>query len=145
MWNKAERTNIIILIVWLFAISFFKDDFTPDYLNTSDAAFIGEAPYRLPLLFSHPLFWFKAIVYSSCFCLLPYFILQRATSIGYSLLILCLLIIIMIALYAAVFLNSALLDRSIIPKMNRFFHSPIFTLFFLAAYNINNRLNQNGG
>ncbi len=124
----------------MFAISFFKDDATPDYLNTSNAYFLLNAESRLSLITQFPAFWISALLYSLTFALLPYYIVKIVCSDEYALYLLYILLAVAAAEYALVFINHPQIDHAIIPKINRLYHSPIFTLFFLAAYRINNRM-----
>jgi hypothetical protein len=143
--DKSEKHIITIcLVALLFAISFFKDDFTPDYLNTPDARFIEQAHSRFHTLFEFPSFWLTAIIYSLLFCVLPYFVLRNATTQSFANIIFVLLIAVIVMEYSMIFIGTASIDRYIIPKVNRSFHSPLFTLFFLAAFTVNNRLKENG-
>lgn len=132
--------NSLGLLVILFAVSFFKDDVTPDYLNTDAAYFLKEAPSRISTVISNPWFWLKSFVYSSLFVYLPYVILSRSTSLAFAKMIAILFIAIAIGLYMMIWIQVPRLDISVIPKINRFFHSPIFTLFFLASFTINKRM-----
>ncbi len=135
--------NSFGLIMLLFAISFFKDDITPDYLNTPDAHFLAsENINRFASLIQHPWFWSKAIVYSGIFAVLPFFILLRTTHKTYAKWVLWLLLLIVGMEYVGILVHQPRLDMAIIPKINRFYHSPLFTLFFLAAFTVNKRLNN---
>jgi hypothetical protein len=44
-----------------------------------------------------------------------------------------------VTIYACVFIESSAIDVHLIPKINRYFHSPIFTLFLVAAIKIKRR------
>jgi hypothetical protein len=138
--TEEQNTNTIGLIVLLFVISFLKDDITPDFLNTPKALFLKDAPIRLFTLFSNPVFWILAIGYSVLFTVLPYFIMQIACSEQYAKYVLIILASIAVSEYVMIWANYQVLDHYIIPKVNRFYHSPLFTLFFFAAYTINRRM-----
>jgi hypothetical protein len=143
--DKSDRHMITLcLLALLFAISFFKDDFSPDYLNTPDAAFLGDLSNRPHSVFDFPLFWISAFAYSCLFCVLPYYTLKSGTNRSFAKTVAGLFLLIMLAEYLMILLGNNRLDTSIIPKVNRFYHSPIFTLFFLAAFTINNRLKEHG-
>lgn len=137
---KKQYIYLLSLILLLFAISFFKDDITPDYLNTPNAYFLKLTGSRLATLSAFSLFWFTAIVYSLAFAIVPYYILKTACNQQFAQYIFILLLLIMIVEYVLIFAANPKIDTAIIPKINRFYHSPIFTLFFLASYTINKRL-----
>lgn len=131
----------ITLLVLLFVMSMFKDNFTPDYRNTPAALFLSPeylSTSRVLTLTSHFLFWLKAMLYTVCFIVLPSTIIhtifkQRALS-----LFTCLLhLVIAIVLYTAIFINEPAIDSIFVSKINRYLHSPIITLFLWAAFQLN--------
>jgi hypothetical protein len=137
--NEERHIASTCLIVILFAVSFLKDDFSPDYLNTPNAAFLETAPSRFQTLFEFPSFWLCAIAYSAVFIVLPYRIFLFSSNKQFATLILLTLSAVAVLLYLMVFSNIPKLDTVVIPKINRFFHSPIITLFLLAAFTLNTR------
>lgn len=137
--NEERHIASTCLIVILFAVSFLKDDFSPDYLNTPDAAFLGEVPSRFGTLFQHPGFWLGAIAYSIVFIVLPYRIFLFSSNVKFARMVMLTLTSAAVLLYLLVFLNIPKLDTIVIPKLNRFYHSPIITLFLLAAFTLNTR------
>ena len=140
MDEDHKHINSIGLIALLFAISFFKDDVTPDYLNTHQAQFIGTATNRIETFLEQPQFWIIAIIYSSFFVILPYYIVKRSRNQRFSNYVLIFLLLVMCLEYILILINNNKIDIAIIPKINRFYHSPIFTLFLLASYTVNKRL-----
>jgi hypothetical protein len=144
--NRSERHIITAcLVAVLFAISLFKDDFSPDFLNTDNAAFIGSADNRFASLIEFPFFWFRALLYSTLFCVFPYHIIKTATKTrAYAEWVLRVLLLVFLAEYVLIFIHADLLDHNIIPKINRLYHSPLATLFFLAAFNINTKFSSDG-
>jgi hypothetical protein len=142
--GKNEQHIITIcLLALLFVLSFFKDDFSPDFLNTPDASLIGQSEQRLQTIFEFPSFWLSAIVYSALFFILPYYIFTVATRHSFATTIATILMMVAILEYLLIFANQPLLDEAIIPKINRFYHSPLFTLFFLAAFTLHSRSAKN--
>jgi hypothetical protein len=135
--------NSFGLIMLLFAISFFKDDITPDYLNTPAAHFLAsDSTVRITSFALYPWFWINALIYSAVFAVLPYFILVRATNKTYAKWVLLLLVLIVSIEYVGIFIHHPKLDTAFIPKINRFYHSPLFTLFFLAAFTVNKQFSN---
>lgn len=137
--NQERHIASTCLIVILFAVSFLKDDFSPDYLNTPSAAFLETAPSRIQTLFEFPAFWLGAIAYSIVFIVLPYRIFLFSSNKKYASVILMALSAVAVLLYLMVLINIPKLDTAVIPKINRFYHSPIITLFLLAAFTLNTR------
>jgi hypothetical protein len=138
--NEERHIASTCLIVLLFVVSFFKDDFSPDYFNTPDAEFIGTVPSRLRSLFQFPGFWLCAFAYSMVFLIIPYRIFLFSSNRTFANVVLVTLTGVIVLEYVLIFCNVPLLDKAIIPKINRLYHSPIFTLFTLAAFTINTRL-----
>lgn len=131
-----------MLFTLLLLASFFKDELTPDYLNTPAAAFLSapaEGP-RVATLGSHTGFWIASVLYSLLFVLLPYFIIRLySANRNLARLVLAVHAGVCILIYLMVFAGSTTLDRAIIPKLNRYFHSPIMTLFFIAAFTLSRK------
>lgn len=146
MKKQADYTVPIGLLLCLFALSFFKDDFTPDYLNTENAAFlspkISHGIDRLTSLVSHFPFWLMAFAYSLAFAVLPYFIIKATCDPVFARYVFLFFLAIFFGEYLLIFMNLKLLDVALIPKINRFYHSPIFSLFLIAAYTLNNRMKK---
>jgi hypothetical protein len=128
------------LLLLLLVISVFKDDITPDYRNTPNAAFLSPETLqssRISTLLTHPLFWLSALIYTILFTLLPTLIIkftfqQKSLTAFTSYVLGC----ISILLYLAIFANSPLLDQVVVSKVNRYLHSPILVLFLWAAYTL---------
>ncbi len=137
--NEERHIASTCLIVILFAVSFLKDDFSPDYLNTPDAAFLETAPSRFQTIFEYPSFWFAAFAYSIVFIVLPYRIFLFSSNKKFANMILLTLFSVATVLYLMVFIQIPQLDTIVIPKINRFYHSPSITLFLLAAFTLNTR------
>jgi hypothetical protein len=143
---KKQHNHIVLtgLLVLLFILSFFKDNLTPDYLNSPAAAFLDPAlnagTSRIYLIVPHRVFWIKAVCYSALFSVLPYTILRKSSNPVFARYVLYCFAAIGTGLYILILANNRLLDTAIVPKINRFYHSPILTLFLVAAYSINNRL-----
>lgn len=143
---KKHNWYGIALLFILFVISFFKDDFTPDYRNTPSALFLSPdrlAASRLSTIGSHGLFWLMALIYSSCFIVLPTAIIkvvfQQKSLTQFTLL---LHVGIVTALYLSIFANVQAIDMIFVSKVNRYLHSPIITLFLWAAFMLNKRAPQ---
>ncbi|TAE87022.1 MAG: hypothetical protein EAY81_04720 [Bacteroidetes bacterium] len=143
--KKLNWYGIVLLLI-LFVISFFKDDFTPDYRNTPSALFLSPdhlQASRLSTLGSHWLFWLMALLYTSCFIVLPTAIIkvvfQHKSLTQFTLL---LHVCIALALYLCIFANVPAIDMIFVSKVNRYLHSPIITLFLWAAFMLNKRAPQ---
>lgn len=130
----------LILLLALLFISVFKDDITPDYRNTPNAAFLSPSTLqnsRISTLLTHPLFWFSAVIYTILFILLPTLIIKFTFKQKSLTAFTCYVLgSISILLYLAIFANSPLLDQVVVSKVNRYIHSPILVLFLWAAYTL---------
>lgn len=130
-----------IAAVLLFAgISLLKDNFTPDYLNTPSAAFLqpelnGESIAQL--IFNHASFWFASLGYSILFVAFPYLIIRLLFTPELAMWALLITGGLFLLEYALAFSHSLVLMKHILPKVNRYFHSPIIVLFLIAAFKIN--------
>lgn len=140
----ATNINIrfFISLSLLLISSLLKDDFTPDYLNTPNASFLDPknlSGSRFSTIFTHPFFWFCSILYTIIFIFIPVYVLylknepKLAKWCGIALAITAL------TLYACIFIESSAIDVHLTPKINRYFHSPIFTLFLVTAIKIKTR------
>ena len=138
---SKSHLKFYALLVLLFAVSFFKDQFTPDYLNTENAAFLKSNLPRWHTIFENPTFWLKAIAFSGIFVLIPYTICNVTPQFhSKQYVVLIILISIIMAEYVLVLINLPLIDKAIVPKINRIYHSPVITLFLLAAFTLDNRV-----
>jgi hypothetical protein len=142
-----QKTYGYILLVILFIISIFKDDLTPDYLNTPSAFFMNpENIGYVSALISHqhyPLFWVKAYCYSLLFIAIPsaisFFLFPRPLffiTVG-------LLAGVCVIEYGILFSGYAPAIVHVLPKLNRYFHSPLITLFLLAAFTLYQQYDNN--
>jgi uncharacterized membrane protein len=129
-----------MLFAVLLAASFFKDEITPEYYNTPAASFLKAHPNRFASIPQHPGFWLLAAAYSLLFAIIPPLVIkmyfgQRQLTLITALLTcgLCLL------LYILVFVNHPVVDRAVVVKINRYFHSPIILMFLVAAFSLNQR------
>lgn len=142
---KQNKIIAIVLFIVLIGFSFLKDNFSPDYYNSPAALFLKPAfgVGRFASLHTQPLFWITAICYSLLFIFLPYLILhyyfENKMLSKYTLI---LLVAMCVSIYLMIFMNSAMIDKAIIPKINRYFHSPIMTMFFIASFTILPKVNQ---
>ncbi len=142
---KNPKIIGIILFLCLFWISFYKDDITPDYKNTPNALFLdpGLSAHggNLTTLVSHRYFWIVSFAYSGLFILLPWaiilFLFDKKTAMIAGI-ILCGFFLVE---YALVFIRIPVFSDHVLPKVNRYFHSPIITFFMIAAFTLNNRKN----
>jgi len=135
----SKRIKIYVIFFLLVLLSLLKDDFTPDYLNTPDASFLAPqnlSVSRLSTVLTNPFFWFCSILYTIFFILIPVYVLYLKNELKPAKWCGIALSIAAVALYASIFLESKSLDVHLIPKINRYFHSPIFTLFLVAAIKI---------
>jgi len=139
MNRRTKRFIAFCLFIVLLGLSFLKDEFSPDYFNSISALFLypGYHVSRFASLHTQSLFWFAALMYSLMFIIFPYLIMRflfeekkLAVSVLITLIVMCVII------YVLIFMNSEVLDRAIIPKLNRYFHSPIMLMFFVASFTI---------
>jgi hypothetical protein len=142
--KQIDYTVPVGLLICLFALSFFKDDLTPDYLNTEAAAFLApeNEESRIMSIGSNFSFWFMAFVYSLAFAIIPYYIIKISCDLIFARYVFLLFVAIFLGEYLLILINMKFLDVALIPKINRFYHSPIPTLFLLAAYTINTRMKK---
>jgi len=142
--KQIDYTIPVGLLICLFALSFFKDDITPDYLNTEAAAFLApeSAESRIMSLGTNFSFWFIAFVYRLAFAIIPYFIIRLTCDPVFAKYVFILFTAIFLGEYLLILVNIKFLDVALIPKINRFYHSPIPTLFLLAAYTLNSRMKK---
>lgn len=138
--QKNKTWPAFALLLVLLVLSLLKDQLTPDYRNTPEAAFLDPAllaTSRMATLLSHPFFWIKALLYSIAFVGLPsiiiHFAFKQSNLTRFTFLLLTLMAVI---LYLTIFINSATLDHVLVSKVNRYLHSPIITLFLWAAYKL---------
>jgi hypothetical protein len=119
------------LVFGLVLLSFLKDQITPDYLNSEHAAFLKTLSTG-EVLKSHitaPLFWLLAYSYSIVFILLPYLIINLKHNQKSAKILLFILVGLAITEYTLIFINDSFLYKLIVPKINRYLHSP-YILFF---------------
>ena len=138
----SNRIKIYVSLILLVLLSLLKDDFTPDYLNTPDASFLAPqnlSGSRFSTVLMHPFFWFCSILYSIIFIFIPIYVLYLKNELKLAKWCGIALTFAAIMLYVSIFLESSAIDVHLIPKINRYFHSPIFTLFLVAAIQIKNR------
>lgn len=141
--NRRHQTiKVVLLLLVLIGFSFLKDLFTPDYLNSPAAGFLAPQNLedsRLQTLATHWDFWLKSVLYSILFIGIPALVLGLMGEPKIARWVFIILSVVCVLLYVCVFIQSKALDIHLIPKINRYFHSPIFTLFLIAAVNIRNR------
>lgn len=140
--KRHNRIHASILLISLFVLGLFKDVITPDYLNSPVAFFLNpQHKHYIGVLKSHqslPVFWIKAYLYSLAFTIIPYFIIKMLYSIQYARYTLYTLLILVLTQYILVWLENAELNLHILPKINRYLHSPFITLFLIAALTLYN-------
>ncbi len=146
--NRSSKISGYGCLILLFAISLFKDAITPDYLNTPNAFFLNPAykDYHSALS-SHivfPFFWIKAYLYSICFIVLPYFTVKLLYSQATAKLIFFMLVGIMCIEYLLVYAGIPSFNIHLLPKVNRYFHSPFITLFIIAVLTLLSQNKNNG-
>ncbi|MBP9186192.1 MAG: hypothetical protein KBE91_11570 [Bacteroidia bacterium] len=137
---KKDNIYALAILLLILALSLLKDNITPDYRNTPAANFLSIkvlTTSRLETLFTHTLFWIKALLYSISYIILPtiliHFAFRQAALSKFTLLLLC---GITLLLYTSIFIQSASLDHILVSKVNRYLHSPIIILFLWAAFTI---------
>jgi len=141
---KYKNTVWIFLLVILTLLSLLKDKITPDYLNTPEASFLKSSATPISeTIFSHSIFWLLSFLYSASFILLPYFTLRLTSNKSYAILVLYILTALIVSEYIMVFSNIDFLKIHIVPKINRYIHSPIPLLFFIAAQTLIGKTNGN--
>ena len=140
--NKHNRIPAYLLLLSLFILGLFKDLITPDYHNSPVAFFLNpEHKEYTGVLNSHlslPVFWIKAYLYTVAFTVIPYFIIKLLYTTKYACYTFYLLITLALFQYSLVWLENAELNLHILPKINRYLHSPFITLFLIAALTLYN-------
>lgn len=140
--NRQKNSTWIAftLLVILLAISLLKDELTPDYRNTPNAAFLNPdllQTSRVATLALYPWFWLKALLYTLSFIGIPaatiHFAFHQKNLTRFTLFILTSAALL---LYLTIFINSSTLDHVLVSKVNRYLHSPIITLFLWAAFKL---------
>jgi len=137
-----NRIKIFVSLILLVLLSLLKDDFTPDYLNTPDASFLAPQNLtgsRFSTIFTQPFFWLCSILYSIIFILIPVYVLYLKNELKLAKWFGIAISMAAVTIYACVFIESSAIDVHLIPKINRYFHSPILTLFLVAAIKIKTR------
>jgi len=137
---KSHRLSIIALGILLLFLSLLKDYITPDYLNSPQAAFLSPKNLHVNPIFtftSHPIYWLLSFLYSAIFILLPTYIIQLLYNKQMAIYIFWILLFIGLSEYALLFSQQTSLIYHVLPKINRYFHSPILLLFFIAALQLN--------
>jgi hypothetical protein len=121
-------------------LSIFKDVITPDYLNTRAASFMNPShPQNANALsshFSHPTFWLLAYAYSLLFIIIPVGIIRYLVNKELAISSFYILSAICIVEYAMIYSGNTLSIVHVVPKINRYFHSPLLTLFLLASFTL---------
>ena len=131
----------------LFVLSVFKDKYTPDYRNTPDAFFLKNPDGgRINTLLTTSTFWVKAIFYSLGILITSissvhfFFNKKKLTQIT-----VLINVVVLITIYLAIFYQNQWVDVVLVSKLNRYFHSPILTLFLMAAFKITELANDEKG
>lgn len=139
MFNKRKLLAFSLLL-YLIVISLYKDEITPDYKNTPSAYFLNPKHNNyLGVLQSHrtyPQFWILAYLYSLSFVIIPYLVVRLLYSKEIGLIALYLLSATLFVEYFIVWAEIPVLVERILPKINRYFHSPIICLFLIAAFTL---------
>jgi hypothetical protein len=127
-------------LVMLVVISFFKDFITPDYLNSPAANFLNPKHSTnlsiIELYYTYPLFWIKAHLYSALFVIIPSLIIYQWYNIELARITFIVLLLLYFLEYLIVWLHIPSLNIHLLPKLNRYFHSPFISLFFVAAFTL---------
>ena len=137
---KSHRLIVITLGILLLLLSLLKDYITPDYLNTPSAAFLSPKNLQENPFFTistHPIFWLLSFLYSAIFILLPTYLIKLLYNKQMASYIFGILLFIALSEYALLFSQQTSMVYHILPKINRYFHSPIMLLFFIAALQLN--------
>ncbi len=137
---NPNKRNGYLLLLMLLIISLAKDSITPDYLNTPSATFLNPYhPSYLPIGASHlahPSFWLIAYGYSILFIIIPAGIIYNLSSKELLKPVLFLFIGVFLFEYILLYSQQPIAVKHILPKINRYFHSPLITLFLLAAFTL---------
>jgi hypothetical protein len=137
--TPAKRNGYLLLTL-LLLLSLAKDYITPDYLNTPSATFLNpNHPSYIPIWASHqvhPAFWLLAYTYSIVFIIVPAAIIYNLSSKELLKPVLIIFVAIFVIEYGLVYSQQSIATKHILPKVNRYFHSPLITLFLLAAFTL---------
>ncbi|MES2559849.1 MAG: hypothetical protein V4590_08930 [Bacteroidota bacterium] len=143
---SPSKRNGYLLLVLLLLISLGKDYITPDYLNTPSAVCLNpNHPSYLPIGASHltyPWFWIHAYLYSLLFIIIPACIIYNFSSKDLLKPALYLFAGVFVFEYLLLFSQQTIAVKHILPKINRYFHSPLITLFLLAAFTLYNQYDK---
>jgi peptidoglycan/LPS O-acetylase OafA/YrhL len=135
--NNYNKYIAYVLIISLFILGLFKDRITPDYHNSPVSVFLNPASNSyIGVGSSHikyPLYWSLAYLYSISFVVIPYIIIRLLYDHKVALFTLYVLLAILFAEYIIVWVENPKLSLHILPKLNRYLHSPFITLFLIAA------------
>lgn len=139
MKNQSKYIGAFWLVI-LVVISFFKDSITPDYLNSPAAHFLNPKHSAnlsmMDLYNGYPLFWIKAHLYSALFVLIPSLIIYQWYNIELARITFVALLLLYFLEYLIVWLHIPSLNIHLLPKVNRYFHSPFICLFLVAAFTL---------
>jgi hypothetical protein len=148
---SPKRSKILgfLLIASLFLIGLLKDEITPDFRNTDAAFFLNpkhDAYQGVWVSFlNYPKFWFIALMYSGLFILIPasavYLIYQNKIWAKWTAF---LLLAIAGIQYGILLTESKFLIFHVIPKVNRYLHSPFILFFIIASLTLNIQSKKNG-
>lgn len=137
----SKKWYAIVLFILLLLASLLKDELTPDYRNTPNAAFLNPENLTLSRISSitqYPFFWLKAFFYSILISTLAVGIIKLTFSNkALTQLTIIIHVAIVVCLYACIFVQSNTVDVVLVSKINRYLHSPIITMFLWAAFTIN--------
>lgn len=139
--SKPAAISLILLLAWA---GVYKDLLSPDYLNTLNAGFL-DPHYSVERFFGHIQFWTGAVLYTGLFILLPFLILLFWFGSGIAKAGGIILSTAAILEYIIILSRSEVFMYHILPKVNRYLHSPIPTLFLIALFTLNERKNGSHG
>ncbi len=141
---KSNKVRLVIYFILLLLVSLGKDLFTPDYLNTPTASFLqpNQNNGLTDIFIHHPGFWVLSFLYSVLFIILPFLIIRIIYKNQMAMFSLWILMALALTIYLMAWSQIDFLQHHILPKFNRYFHSPILTFILVAIFNINKRTNH---
>jgi hypothetical protein len=142
--NKILTTLFICI---LLTLGIFKDSITPDYLNTPTAYFLNpKHPDYVGIWRSHwqmPKFWIIAYLYSILHILIPFYIIKLIYGKSRSRYALYVLVLVFMVQYGILYTNIEFLTTKLLPKINRYFHSPLLIFIVAAGLTLLNKNDKN--
>jgi hypothetical protein len=143
MYLRKQKLFASLLIIILLGLGIFKDEITPDYLNSPSAYFLNpNHPNYIGIWQSHikmPMYWTLAYSYSLLHIIIPAYIIRLLYSKLEARYTLYILFCIFLIQYGILYTNVDFMVTKVLTKINRYFHSPILTFMLIAVFTLFNK------